>query len=201
VGAVKANLDFLRDGLARIAGGDGRVASDELADLLAAVQDARQDTDRVAASIASLFGEASNSRREAVRTSLTAAARDALKSWAEATPGAPIPKLVELEPVSVGVPPGECARWLFRLLTLLGRVRSANMKIEIGRTADGPRVGLEVDQPLPTDANATLESLAKEVAKAGGRLEAGGTGKRTLVRVVFPRALGETRAGVVGGAR
>ena len=201
VGAVKANLDFLREGLARVATGDGRIAPDEVADLLAAVEDARRDTDRVATSITSLFGEATNARRAAVRTSLAAAARDALKSWAEATPGAPVPKLVELEPVSVGVPPGECARWLFRLLTLLGRVRSAAMKVEIGRSPDGPRVGLEVDQPLPTDATATLESLAKEVSKAGGRLEAGGTGKRTLVRVVFPRALGETKAGALGGAR
>ena len=168
---------------------------------MAAVEDARKDTDRVAQSVRSLFGEAASSRRAAVRTSLASAAREALRSWREATPGAPEPRLVETEAVSVGIAPAECARWLFRLLTVLGRGNSPAVRVEIDRGDEGPRLAVDVDQPLPADAAAALEPLAREVAKAGGRLEARGTARSAAVRFLFPRALGEACPSVLEGAR
>ena len=201
VGALRANLDFIREGLGRIASGAGSASSDEIADLVAAVEDARADAVRVSSSVQSLFGEAATARRAAVRTMLGSAAREALRAWREATPGALEPRVVEQEGVAAGIAPAECARWIFRVLTLLGRGRAPAIRLEIDRGSDGPRLAIDVDQSLPTDASAGLEALAKEVTKAGGRLEAGATSRRSRVRFVFPRPVGETLAGTLEPAR
>jgi signal transduction histidine kinase len=194
IGAVRANLEFVADGLRRLSG-SVPAARTEVEDLLSAVTDAARDTERVATSVKGMFGEAATSRRAAVKTPLAAAVRDALRAYEQSAPGNPPPVLVEREGVFCGVPPGECARWTFRLLTVLAVGRRPIVRVEVDRCEDGPRMSVEVDQPFATNGEEAVAVVSREVERAGGRLEVSATAKRTLARVVLPRAVGEeTRA-------
>ncbi len=192
IGAVRANLDFVADGLRRLAQGKDPDAASEAEEMLAAVLDSVRDAERVSKSVRSLFGEAAGSRRAAVRTPLAAAVRDALKAFCAATPGVPTPVLVERVGVFCGVPPAECARWLFRLLTILSAGRRPRVRIELDRDEDGPRLDVEVDHALTTGAAEALADLAREIAHAGGRLDAVTKPGAGRVRILLPPALGES---------
>jgi signal transduction histidine kinase len=191
IGAVRANLEYVADGLRRLGPGLDPAAKAEVEDLLSAVTDAARDSERVSASVRSLFGDAAASRRAAIKTPVAAAVRDALRAYEQATPGVPPPVLVEREGVFCGIPPGECARWLFRLLTVLAVGRRPVVRVEVDRCEDGPRLSMEVDQPFATGGEEAVSVLTREVEKAGGRLEVAATAKRTVARLVLPRAVGE----------
>ncbi len=190
VGAIRANLEFLREGVERLRAGPP--SPEDVGELAAALDDAWRDVERVTASTRALFGEAASSRRAARGAPLAPAVRAALRSYAQAVPRSRSPKLLEREVVAVGVPPAECARWVFRLLTALGPAAAAAV-VAVGGGEAGPELRVSVDGDHPAGPAPAFAGVGQEVSRAGGRLEARSAGRRTLIRVAFPRALGEAQ--------
>jgi signal transduction histidine kinase len=191
IGAALANVDFVLEGVKRLEPSIPVVARSDLGDVLEAAEDARRDLKRVAASVTALFGQAASTRRAAVKTPLAASVREALRAYGRAMPRLPAPALAVLDEVSCGIPPAECSRWLFRVLTTLAQVHAPAASLEVDRSPDGPRVRLH----LSTDAEAAREALgalAQEVSRAGARLTAVGGGDGPALDLVLPPALGES---------
>jgi hypothetical protein len=191
LGAARANLDFTRETLARLAPVLPSSARGDADEALEAVVDARHELDRVAASVASLFDAAASSRRAAVKTPVAPFVRDAVTAHGKAHVGVPTPEIVEADALFCGVPPAEGARWILRLLGALDRGGRDTGRIEIERTDDGPRVSIVSvarDERAPTP---DLHAMTLEIAHAGGALRTASVGDALAVRIVLPRAIGD----------
>ncbi len=188
--AIRANLDFLDESVGRLRALGGEAAV-EAEDLGAAVADAQSDVLRVSASVLSLFGDAAASRRSAHRTPLGPVVRDTVSAFRRAIPSAPVPRFDEEGTVLVGIAPAECARWVFRALTLLGEGSRSALEVGIHASAEGPCVTVASQERPDEEHSGALSRLAGEVEMCGGalRIEPFGTGTR--VRLGLPRALGE----------
>lgn len=191
--AIRANLDFLAEEVGRLRALGGE-ASIEVEDFGAAVADAKADVLRVSASVLSLFGDAAASRRAVHRTPLGPVVRDTVSAFRRAIPSAPVPSLEEAGTVLVGLPPAECARWVFRVLTLLGEGSRSALEVGITAGEEGPGVTVaSQDQPDEEHAGA-LSRLAGEMEACGGVLRIERCGVGTRARLRLPRALGESAA-------
>lgn len=191
IGAALANVDFALEALQRVEPAIPVVARSDAADAVTALEDARRDLRRVAASVTTLFGQAAAGRRAAVRTPLPGAVREALHAYGKAMPGLPAPDLAVRVPVACGIPPAECSRWLFRVLTTLAQAQAPARAVEIDRSPDGPRVRVT----LAGDCAAAREALAtldQEMRRAGARLESASGTEGTVLDLVLPAAVGES---------
>lgn len=201
LGAARANLDFTRDTLARLAPGLPSSARDETEEALEAVGDARRELDRVAASVASLFDGAAASRRAAHKTPVAAFVREAVAAHRSVRAEGHAPAIVETAAVCCGIPPAEGSRWLFRLLGALDRAGRETRRVEIERDDAGPRVVVTSvalgGRVVPVD----LDPLALEIARAGGKLLTIPAGDTLAVRIALPRAIGDASLTAVRGAR
>lgn len=194
LGAALANLEFTLEGLQRLSASVAGLVGAELADLVTAAQDARRDLRRVSTGITSLCGRAATTRREAVRTHLANAVKDAVQRFAQAGPGRRVPRVQVLESVSCGVPPAECSRWLFRLLTAVGQGSAAATQIDVARGVDGPRLRVRVEGDVSHAAEA-IGALRAEIERAGGRLTLGRADASpggAVLELTLPPALGES---------
>ncbi len=193
--AIRANLDFLGESMERLRALGGAAAL-EADDLASAVADARTDVVRVSESVLSLFGDAAVSRRSAHRTALGPVVRDTVTAFGRATPDAPVPRLDEGEAVLVGLAPAECARWVFRVLTCLAEGSRAALEVSIDATGEGPCVTVASKDRHDVPHDAALAHLANDVEACGGRLRLERTEAGARVRLVLPRALGQSVAPV-----
>jgi len=201
LGAACANLDFAAETLRVVVPTLGADARDEVQSSLEAVTDAQVELRKVAANVTSLFDGATAARRAAVRTPLAGVVREAVTAHVRVNAGGTVPLLVEREAVACGVPPAECSRWVFRVLGAVGRARTASVRIDVERGADGPRVSFTSGDPLAVAATNELAMLRTEVERAGGGLRAGSVGARTSVVLVLPRAVGDAWSVPQEGAR
>jgi hypothetical protein len=199
IGATRANLDFAIDALQRLLPGLDPTARGDATDALEAVADSRREVARVAESVASLFGGAAASRRVSVRTPVGAVLRDAVDAHARVEAG-PSPVLVERATIACGVTPGECFRWFFRLLGVLGRDRRT-VSVEVDLADDGPRVTLRSEGASALGSLADADDLADEIRRAGGQLRARAVENRATVEVVLPRAAGDRAVSAPEGVR
>lgn len=191
IGAALADLDFTIEGLERLSASVTGLVGAELEDLLAAGRDARHGLRRVASSVATLFGQAADSRRDVTRTALTVTVKEAVQAFCAGSPGAHPPRVTIEDPVACGVPPAECSRWVFRLLTGLVGAEAPARRIEIGRSPDGPRLRLWLERVTPA-ASEVAAGLRREVERSGSRLEVTTDEAGSRIDVVLPPALGES---------
>ncbi len=189
--AIQANLQFVAESVGRVRALGGAAAV-EAEDLASAVADASADVQRVSASVLSLFGGAAASRRSAHRTALGPLVRDTVTAFRQAMPEAPAPRFDEGEAVLVGLPPGEGARWTFRVLTLLAEGSRSALDLAIGVTGDGPTLTVASRDRADPRHEEELGRLARDVEACGGRLRIERLESGTRVRLVLPRALGES---------
>jgi mutual gliding-motility protein MglA len=190
LGAVRANLEFLRDGLVGGPAPAGPPATDA-DDLRSAVDDCLADVERVVQSVRSLFGDAAASRRSAHRTALAAVVRDTAVAYVRTHPQAQAPRISEGDNVFVGLPPGECERWIYRLLTLASPAGDRSLRIDVDVGPGGPQVTVEVGGAMPGDPLADLRTAGHELERIGAHLEVRGGPDRTLLCLTLPRATGE----------
>lgn len=191
IGAALADLDFTIEGLERLAASVAGLVGAELEDLLSAGRDARHELRRVASSVATLFGQAADSRRDVTRTALTVTVKEAVQAFCAGSPGAPPPRVQIEDPVACGVPPVECSRWVFRLLTGLVGAEAPAQRIEIGRSPDGPRLRLWLQRLTPA-VTEVAAGLRREVERSGSRLEIVSDDAGSRLDVILPPALGES---------
>ena len=200
IGAARADVEHAADTLERVARAVGGTLAEDLRDAAESLSDARAELSRVAASVSALFSGAPAARRAAVRTPLGAVVRDAVAVFSAAHPLTPPPSVVDRDGVACGVPPGECARWLGRLLDALTHGAAPRLTLEVVRNERGPSVFVASDAPVDRGAAPDLDALRGEVEAAGGALEPLLVAGRPSVRLVLPRAVGETAA-AVGASR
>lgn len=194
LGAATANLDFARETIKALLDDLEPTARAEAEEALGAVADAHSEIKRVSSSVTSLFDGAAASRRAAIKAPVGAAVRDAIAAHARTRGEAPAPTLVERDNVACGIAPAECSRWMFRLLGMLGRDRRSGLRVEIDRSADGPRVSFEYEEASGPIVSPEFDALVLEIERAGGALRMSTTGGRAVVRVVLPRAIGDVKS-------
>ncbi len=201
LGAARANLDFTRETLARIAPALASAARGDAAEALEAVVDARRELDRVAASVASLFDDAAASRRSALKTPVSPFVHEAVAAHEKSHAGAPPVEIVELDQVFCGVHPAEGSRWVFRLLGALDRGGREPERLEIARSDEGPSVRVLSRSRSAGTATLDLGPLTLEITHAGGALRMTPFGDAAEVRLVLPRAIGESPVAAREAAR
>ncbi len=187
--ALSASLGYVGEVLDEWAGGHV-VDPVEVEELREAVRDGLADAARMERLVASLFGSAARSRREAVRTDLGATLREAARHAEEAASGRLELLFDEAVPVFVGIPPGELTRWLFRLLTSLSEAQGEAIACRIVPVPDGPALCISLPCSPGPEAQAALADIAQESAEAGGSLEVETGGLGCVVTLALPPGVG-----------
>jgi signal recognition particle receptor subunit beta len=201
LGAARADLDFAHETVESLLPRLEPTARGEATEALDALADARREIAKVSANVTSLFDGAAASRRAAVKTPVAAVVRDALAAHAKVHPEATVSEVVERDPVSCGVPPAECFRWLFRLMGVVGGSRRAALRVEVDRCEQGPRVTIECEEPFGPGASTDIDVLAHEIRRAGGAVRTITVGGQSAVTVVLPRAVGDVAVARREGVR
>jgi hypothetical protein len=199
LGAIRSNLDFLRETLEDAE--PGTTDAQTIDDLRSAVRDSMADADRMSGRIQSLLGEAATQRRAAVRTRLSDAVAEGIAHFRLSHPGTPRPSVEGVEGLTVGIPPGELAQWIFRVLSALGS-DGAVVRLRAAQDADGVALVARADaRPCARSAD-TLRPVCAEAQEAGASVELRDEGRATSCLLRLPSGVGEPgRASLTGGVR
>jgi hypothetical protein len=193
--AVSVNLKFALE-LLREAEAAGAVDAEWIEDLRAAVTEAAGEAETAARRVRSLFGrDVAATRRAAVRTPVRQAVLEAVSHFRQVHPDALLPEVGGPADVLAGVQPTELTRWVFRTLSAVAGAARAPALIDVEPGPPGPVLSIRLEAPPATGAALGLESLAAEVAVAGGVLKTELAARSCRLRLELPPASGARGSG------
>ncbi len=188
--AVFVNLKYALELLEDTPAGEAQRA-EWLVELSEAVMDAASEAAQAAERVSTLFArDVAATRRAAVRTNLRHAVLEAVEHYHQVYPQSPLPEVVGAADVTTGIQRAELTRWVFRVLGGVTTGADCGALVSVEEAPDGPHLTLDLDGPIGTGASDMLAAIAREVQRAGGRLDAEVGVRRCRIEVLLPPALG-----------